>query len=326
MRFQPHSAPQTTRFEALGIDINHHAVCMAYVSGRSVNQIRLEKHIIIPLPAQSFQDGKVVDYDAVATTIRQAYHALSLHKPHIVAALPHRRVVMETAVCPKGEDDNPVSLDDFARFHVARLLPAQDISSDWHILQKNEQGTELLLVAARKEDVDSLLDVMDTAHLSLHCVDVDLLAVSNAFFAWQQQQQPQWIHAKTATIFLSPQRSFGLITQQGSIVYKQELPIQAFLADGIRVNIGQAVQEIRRFLQFYYTNCPRGQSEPIQCLYLTGEGALSENLAQEVFQQIETDTETIQMPLMAQVADEVSDEDIAQLNVAFGLALRGLFS
>lgn len=58
---------------AIGIDIDQHSIKMVQLSGRSLNQIQLEKYVIAKLPKNIIQGNKVQNYDQLVTYLQQAY-------------------------------------------------------------------------------------------------------------------------------------------------------------------------------------------------------------------------------------------------------------
>ncbi len=61
---------------AIGIDIDQHSIKMVQLSGRSLNQIQLEKYVIAKLPKNIIQGNKVQNYDQLVTYLQQAYAKL----------------------------------------------------------------------------------------------------------------------------------------------------------------------------------------------------------------------------------------------------------
>ena len=48
---------------AIGVDISQHAIKMVQLTGRSLNQIQLEKYVITKLPKNIVKGNKIQDYD-----------------------------------------------------------------------------------------------------------------------------------------------------------------------------------------------------------------------------------------------------------------------
>ncbi|MCH4597355.1 pilus assembly protein PilM, partial [Achromobacter xylosoxidans] len=73
---------------AIGVDISQHAIKMVQLTGRSLNQIQLEKYVITKLPKNIVKGNKIQDYDQLATYIQHTYTQLRSSCKNIVAAVP----------------------------------------------------------------------------------------------------------------------------------------------------------------------------------------------------------------------------------------------
>ena len=65
---------------AIGIDIDQYSIKMVQLSGRSLNQIQLEKYVIAKLPKNIVQGNKVQNHDQLVTYLQQAYVKLNYHR------------------------------------------------------------------------------------------------------------------------------------------------------------------------------------------------------------------------------------------------------
>ena len=75
---------------AIGVDISQHAIKMVQLTGRSLNQIQLEKYVITKLPKNIVKGNKIQDYDQLATYIQHTYTQLRSSCKNIVAAVPQK--------------------------------------------------------------------------------------------------------------------------------------------------------------------------------------------------------------------------------------------
>ena len=65
---------------AIGIDIDQYSIKMVQLSGRSLNQIQLEKYVIVKLPKNIVQDNKIQNHGQFVTYLQQAYVKLNMQK------------------------------------------------------------------------------------------------------------------------------------------------------------------------------------------------------------------------------------------------------
>lgn len=80
---------------AIGIDIDQHSIKMVQLSGRSLNQIQLEKYVIAKLPKNIIQGNKVQNYDQLVTYLQQAYAKLGTSCKNIIASVPQNLATIE---------------------------------------------------------------------------------------------------------------------------------------------------------------------------------------------------------------------------------------
>ena len=351
-------SPTLSNRAAIGIDITQHAITMVQLSSRSLNQIQLEKYVITALPKNIIKAAKIQDYEQLTSYLRHSYAQLQSNNKNIVAALPQNLTTIETPVFNAKEAES--GLESFAEFEIAQIGPLEDMNYDYQVTGTSivPPGQKLLLVAARKDDIEPRIEMLESAGLSPAFLDIDLFAQSNAFSFWINQHAPELANEKIAVIGIHATQLYALIVENGQMLYKQETSVsteqlnqliqrtyqvteekadqmilsaskpadyQTQIAD--RFNI-QVAQEIQRVLQFYYTTQPSDQFSSVKHILLTGTASQQAGLAETVFSQTNTATECIHPALYATNGSHIDipklQQDAPSLTLAFGLALRGL--
>lgn len=92
------SSSNLTNRGAIGIDISQDAIRMVQLSGRSLNQIQLEKYAITKLPKNIIKGNRIQDYDQLVSYLQHAYAQLRSNNRNIVVALPQNITTIETVV------------------------------------------------------------------------------------------------------------------------------------------------------------------------------------------------------------------------------------
>lgn len=343
---------------AIGVDISQKAIKMVQLTGRSLNQIQLEKYVITTLPRNIIRGNQIQDYDQLVSYLQHSYTQLGTNNKNIVAAMPQGLVTVETAVHPR---ESELDLDAFAENEIAQLGSLEEMNYDYQVVGNSVMplGKQVLLVAARKEDIEPRIEVLESANLNPAYMDVDLFAQCNAFSFWINQHAPELSEEKIAVVDIGDFQMQALILQKGQILYKQEtqvsseqlnqliqrtyqvtedeaetmrfslanrpLDYQSQVSD--RFNI-QVAQEIQRVLQFYYTTQSSDQFSSVKHIFITGTASAQEGLPETVFSQTNTATQCVN-PIIYAVQGKKIDlpqlqQDAAALTTAFGLALRGL--
>lgn len=351
------SAGLTSR-GSVGVDISQKAIKMVQLTGRSLNQIQLEKYVITKLPKNIIRGNQIQDYDQLVSYLQHAYNQLNTTSKNIVAAMPQGMATVETAIHPR---ESEMSLEAFVENEISQFGAIEEMNYDYQVMGNSIMplGKQVLLVAARKEDIEPRIEALESANLNPAYMDVDLFAQSNAFSFWINQHASELTDEKIAVIDVGDNQMQAMVLQKGQILYKQEttvsgeqliqliqrtyqvtedeaenmktsmesrpLDYQSQIAD--RFNI-QVAQEIQRVLQFYYTTQASDQFSSVKHVFLTGSASLQEGLPETVFSQTNTATQCVSPVIYATHSKKIDlsqlQQDAASLTTAFGLALRGL--
>lgn len=168
----------------IGLDIGTHAVRAAeMVFGRG-DQATLNRFGQVALPLGAVRDGEVVDPPAVAAAIRRLWSEAGFKGREVVVGVANQRVIVRQADLPAmGEEDLRSAL----RYEVQELIPipVDEAILDFQILEQfvgpqQEPMMRILLVAAQRDMVRSLLAAVDGGGLSASLVDVVPFALIRA--------------------------------------------------------------------------------------------------------------------------------------------------
>ncbi len=343
---------------AIGIDISQHAIKMVQLTGRSLNQIQLEKYVITKLPKNIVKGNKIQDYDQLVTYLQHTYTQLRSSCKNFVAAVPQSLATIESITY--NPRDTELDLDEFAESEISAIGPIDEMSYDYQVtgVSVSPAGQQITTVAARKDDIEPVIEMFENAGLDLSALDLDLLAQRNAYAFWINNHAPELTNEKVAVFGIHATQMYALVMQNGQILYKQETPVsteqlnqliqrtyqvteekaaqmiassskpsdyQTQVAD--RFNV-QVAQEIQRVLQFYYTTQTTETFSNIKHILLTGFASQQAGLAESIFSQTNTATQCIHPVLYAERNNKIDlpqlQIDAPSLTLAFGLALRGL--
>ena len=141
---------------SIGIDISQHAIKMVQLSGRSLNQIQLEKYVITKLPKNIVKGNKIQDYDQLVTYLQHAYSQLRSSCKNIIAAIPQGLATIEQVVY--SQKDTELDLDEFAESEISSIGPIDEINYDYQVVGASviPAGQQILTVAARKDDIEPM--------------------------------------------------------------------------------------------------------------------------------------------------------------------------
>ena len=352
----------STNSECIGIDITRQAIYTVLLNARSVNQIRLEKYAITPLPPHIFNDSGIEDHDQLVAYLQQAVKQLGSSCKNITTAMPQNLVSLQTLHYHSQQTE--LSLEEFVEFEISQTASLDDSSYDYFILQQSGSNhqQDILLANCNREDLNARLDVFSAANITPKQMDVDVLAVMNAVNLWIGTAQAELAEQSLAVFHLGHRGTAALITQNDRLLYKQEINLgHEHLMQIVRRNYqlteeeawamvyatekpadfaskagslfqDQLAQEIQRFLQFYYTASNHDQGSDVQHIVICGYPGNPSNptlgIAERVSRQVNIPTQQISPITAAQANPRLDNEQLLNdgnlLTVAFGLAARGL--
>ncbi|MBQ9601690.1 MAG: pilus assembly protein PilM, partial [Neisseriaceae bacterium] len=166
----------------IGLDIGQNSIRMVQLSGKSINNIQVEKYAIEYLPQGVVSGKEIVDFQQLVSYLQQCYSKLSTSCKLANISLPFSDVTIEENVHYNPKDVE-ASLEEIANEQVSIVGSLDEMNYDWTVLHEDEetQDQTVLIVATRKDNVERCVDLADEIGVKLANVDVDLFASANAF-------------------------------------------------------------------------------------------------------------------------------------------------
>jgi type IV pilus assembly protein PilM len=165
----------------VGLDIGSGLVKVAVVD-HSRKQPELVKVAVVPLLADAIVEGEVMDPGIVAEAIQSALAAAEVKGKQVVTAVGGRDVIIKRIQIERVKEQQAREL---MRWEAEQHVPfdMESVELDFQILDPHDDGVEMsvLLVAAKRELIESKLRVLTDAGLESAMVDVDAFALHNAF-------------------------------------------------------------------------------------------------------------------------------------------------
>ena len=165
----------------IGLDIGSGLVKVAVIDhGRG--EPELTKVAIAPLLADAIVEGEIMDPGIVADTVRAVLAAAGVKAKSVVTAVGGRDVIVKKIQIDRVKEQQAREL---IRWEAEQHVPfdMESVELDFQILDPDAEGLEMsvLLVAAKRELVESKLRLLADANVSPSMVDVDAFALHNAF-------------------------------------------------------------------------------------------------------------------------------------------------
>jgi type IV pilus assembly protein PilM len=336
----------------IALDIGSSCVKLVETDGPP-GKIRLTAAGIAPLPPTAVQNNVIQDPGVVAQAIRDLVRDSGARAKQVITAVPGPAVMIKKIHLPSGGDE--ANLEQQVMMEAGSAIPEhlENVTLDYQVVGYNDRDElEVLLVAVKKDIVNSYTSVIRDAGLVPQIVDVDYFALENMFELNYEIDETQVIGLVNVgarycsiNILRSGRSSFtGDIPVGGAEftdVLMRNLGVSAeeaemLKAGGTARDLGREqieaaltpavqflVEEIHRALSFYWRS---DAEEPLSAVYLSGGTARAHGLARMLSDRLETPVEIADPLARVSVARGI-DTDFVRSNaptlaVTVGLAAR----
>jgi type IV pilus assembly protein PilM len=337
----------------IGLDIGSRSVKVAEIT-ETKNGRKLRRFGMADIPPGAIEDGAISDTETVAQVIRQLLKSASIKATNVALSIGGYSVIIKKINVQTMPEEQ---LQETIHFEAEQYIPfdISDVNLDFQLLgevENNPSQMSVFLVAAKKEMVNDYINLATLVGLTPCIVDVEAFALQNIFEANYDIQGENVAlidigASKTSLNILKDNSSvFMRDVALGCIQINQKImsmldcsydqaelikfgePSTKLSADELKQIISAVVTdwctEIRRALDFFYTNYP---DDPIKRIILSGGGANIAEFRQLLASESAAQVETLN-PFSGVVVDEKSfdPEYIRQIGpqaaIAMGLALR----
>jgi type IV pilus assembly protein PilM len=165
----------------IGLDVGSGLIKVAVIDhGRG--EPELAKVVITPLLADAIVEGEVMDPGIVTDAIRSAIEQAGLKTKDVVTAVGGRDVIIKKIQIERVKEQQAREL---MRWEAEQHVPfdMESVELDFQILDPEGDGMEMsvLLVAAKRDLIETKTRLLTDAGLHTAIVDVDAFALHNAF-------------------------------------------------------------------------------------------------------------------------------------------------
>ncbi|MGH7717772.1 MAG: type IV pilus biogenesis protein PilM [Gemmatimonadaceae bacterium] len=165
----------------VGLDIGSGLIKVAVIDhGRG--EPELTRVAIAPLLADAIVEGEVMDPGIVADAVRSAITGAGVKAKGVVTAVGGRDVIIKKIQIERMKEEQAREL---IRWEAEQHVPfdMESVELDFQILDPFAEGLEMsvLLVAAKRELIETKMRLLTDADVAPGIVDVDAFALHNAF-------------------------------------------------------------------------------------------------------------------------------------------------
>ena len=166
----------------IGLDIGSRAVKAGEIvetkSGR-----RLKHFGMLDIAYGAIEEGVIKDADEVAASIRKLFNENSFKTQNVAISIGGSSVIVKKiSIQTMTEEQLQESINSEAEQHIP--FDISDVNLDYQMLgeaENNPNQMDVLLVAVKKEVVNSYVDLIQMAGLNPCVIDIDAFALQNIF-------------------------------------------------------------------------------------------------------------------------------------------------
>ena len=306
-----------------------------------------------PLPPTVIQSNVVQDEGPVVEAIRSLVAATGARSDQVITAVPGPAVIVKKVILPAQSGD---AIETAIFAEASHLIPdsLDNVNLDYQVIDWIESGNkmEVLVVAVKRDIINSYTEAIRAADLEPVVVDVDYFALENMFELNYDAADGQPValvnigaRYSSINILKDGRSTFTGDVPVGGAEYNDALTRQLGLSpeDAERVKIGRQVagadpaaaepvlasvtefivEEIQRALSFFWT---AATDEPLGGIVLSGGPARMPGLSGQLTQRLGCAVEVADPFRRVQVDRGVDRKTIESsgpaLAVAVGLATR----
>jgi type IV pilus assembly protein PilM len=230
----------------VGLDIGSGLIKVAVVD-HSKKEPELTKVAIQPLQQDAIVEGEVMDPGVVAEAIQSALSAAGASVKQVVTAVGGRDVIIKKIQIERVKEQQAREL---MRWEAEQHVPfdMESVELDFQILDPDAEGLEMsvLLVAAKRELVDSKVRVLTDAGLQPAIVDVDAFALHNAF----ELSYPDAMSGMVALVNIGHDVTNINILEEGIPILTRDLTLGTrHFREAMQKERGLSVEESDKLLQ-----------------------------------------------------------------------------
>jgi len=172
----------TPRRQLVGLDIGSSAIKVAQLK-ESKGRYFLQKFGVKPLEPEVIVDGTVMDEGRVVSAIQELFDEANVKNKHVAVSISGHAVIVKKISLPPMPDDE---LEGQVKLAAEQYIPfdINEVNIDFHVLPSDASGDgqgdmAVILVAAKKDKINELTELVKSAGLIPMVMDVDAFAIEN---------------------------------------------------------------------------------------------------------------------------------------------------
>lgn len=214
----------TPRRQLVGLDIGSSAIKLVQLK-ESKGRYYLQKFGMKPLEPEVIVDGTVMDEGRVVSAIRELFDETNVKNKQVAISISGHAVIVKKISLPPMPDDE---LEGQVRLAAEQYIPfdINEVNIDFHVLPPDASGDgqsdmSVILVAAKKDKINELTELVKGAGLTPMVMDVDAFAIENMHAINYPMAQDE----TTALVNLGASVMNVNIVRGGVSVFTRDIPL-----------------------------------------------------------------------------------------------------
>ncbi len=211
--------------QLLGLDIGSSSIKLVQIK-EAKGKYTLEKFGLQALEPEVIVDGTVMDETRVVGAIKELIRETGSKLTKVAVSISGHSVIVKKISLPPMPDDE---LEGQVRLAAEQYIPfdINEVNYDFHVLNPMDQADDgepqmsILLVAAKKDKVNELTELVKSAGLIPVVMDVDAFAIENMYAINYPEQTEEVI----ALVNIGASVMNVNILKAGSSMFTRDIPI-----------------------------------------------------------------------------------------------------
>lgn len=349
----------TPKRQLVGLDIGSSGIKLVQLKENRGRYV-LQKFGYKPLEPEVIVDGTVMDEGRVVSTIKELFAEMNVKVRQVAVSISGHAVIIKKISLPPMPDDE---LEGQVKLAAEQYIPfdINEVNIDFHVLPTSESENDgdaempVILVAAKKDKINELTELVKGAGLTPMVMDVDAFAIENMHainYPVSEEETTALVNigasvmniniiSKGVSLFTRDiaiggnrytetiQRELGLSYEEAEEIKKGRKASsadQASVQSVIESVNEEVASEIARTIDYFRSTVSDGE---VQQVLLCGGGAVIFGLEQQLRDRMQTAVEVAnpfaQIDTTGVDFDPFSLEELAPMAaVGVGLALRSV--
>ena len=342
-----------------GLDVGSSSVKVVELDGKA-NNLNLVNLGFENLPDDSVIDGQIMELNAVSEVIQNVCSDHKIKSNQVVTGVSGHSVIIKNIVLPPmSQEELEESIDWHAEEHIPYDL--SDVSLDYHVTSEEEEATNVMIAACKKERLENIKQAIQLAGKSPIVIDVDTFALQNCYELNYQPDESQVvtllnIGASTMNVNIV-QGTRSLFTRDITVggsqftdILQKSLGYSFDQAEAVKRGVADAIEdvdekaieplmnnvtemvtmEIQKTFDFYRATAEDDELS-VDKILISGGGSKLVGLSEDLAARLEVPVEVLDPFRQVKVDTRKFDPDylseiMPEMAVAVGLAIRGVES